>query len=142
MNLAIHVSAPRALRTPLRTVNEEAWQTFFTRCAGRAVKHGQHSVCAAAGPTWHPVLSMSGYPYRGWHDNSKKQCIIIDVTPCEAISTQKKKVVFESSSFRGMYYQGLLLLWWRVFSGVFLPFLRNSSARITFRVVLPYIQNF
>jgi hypothetical protein len=85
VNPAVHMSAPHALRPPLRTVFEEAWQTFSTRCAGRAVKYGQQPVCAAAGPIGLPVLSMSGYPCRGWRDNSKKQCIIIDVTFCEAI---------------------------------------------------------
>jgi hypothetical protein len=66
---------------------------------------------------------MSGYPCRGWRDSSKKQCIIIDVTSCEAIFFDlEEKVVFESSSFRGMYYQGSPLLWWRVFFGFFALF--------------------
>jgi hypothetical protein len=85
MNMAAHVSASRALRPPLRTVNEEAWRTFFTGCAGRAVRHGQQPEYATAGPTGRPVLSMSGYPCRGWRDNSNKQCIIVDVTSCEVI---------------------------------------------------------
>jgi hypothetical protein len=41
VDLAVHVSAPRAPRLPLCTVIEETWQTFFTKCAGRAVKYGQ-----------------------------------------------------------------------------------------------------
>jgi hypothetical protein len=85
VDLAAHVSAPRTLRPPLCTVIEEAWLTFFTRCVGRVVKYGQQPVCVAAGPTRRPVLLMSGYPCRGCHDISKKQCIIIDVTSYEAI---------------------------------------------------------
>jgi hypothetical protein len=34
----------------------------------------------------------------------------------------EEKVVFESSSFLGMYYQGSPLLWWRVFFGFFALF--------------------
>jgi hypothetical protein len=91
VNPAVHMSAPHALRPPLRTVFEEAWQTFSTRCAGRAVKYGQQPVCAAAGPTGCLVLSMSDYPCRGWRDNSKEQSVIIDVTSCEAIFFRPKR---------------------------------------------------
>jgi hypothetical protein len=85
MDLAVHMSAPRTPRPPLCTVIEKAWRTFFTKRAGRAVKYGQQPEHAAAGPTGHLVLSMSGYPCRRWRDKSKEQSIIIDVTSCEAI---------------------------------------------------------
>jgi hypothetical protein len=84
MDLAIQVSAPRASRPPLRTVIEEAWQTFLTKHAGRAIKHGQQPERAVAGPTGRLVLSMLGYPCREWHDKLKEQSIIIDVTSCWA----------------------------------------------------------
>jgi hypothetical protein len=50
VNPATHVSAPRALWPPLRTVIEEAWQTFFTGGARHAVKCSQQPVCADLGP--------------------------------------------------------------------------------------------
>jgi hypothetical protein len=50
VNPAVHVSAPRALWPSQRTVIEEAWRTFFTECAGRAVKCSQQPVCADLGP--------------------------------------------------------------------------------------------
>jgi hypothetical protein len=84
MDLAIHVSAPRALWPPPHMVIEEAWRTFFTKRAGCAVKYGQQPERAAAGPTGNLILSMSGYPCRGWRDKLKEQSIIIDVTSCEA----------------------------------------------------------
>jgi hypothetical protein len=37
---------------------------------------------------------MSGYPYRGWRDSSKKQCIITDVASCEAIYFRPRGEVF------------------------------------------------
>jgi hypothetical protein len=82
VDLAIHVSAPRPLRLPLHTVIEETWRTFLTQRAGRAVKYGQQPERVAAGPTGRLVLSMSGYPCRGWRDNSNEQDIIIDVMSC------------------------------------------------------------
>jgi hypothetical protein len=91
MDLTIHVSAPRMPRPPLRMVIEEAWRTFFTKHAGRAVKHGQQPEHAATKPTWRLVSSMSGYPCGGWRDNSKEQSVIIDVTPCEVIFFRPKE---------------------------------------------------
>jgi hypothetical protein len=143
VNLAVHVSAPRALRPPLRTVIEEAWRTFFTRCTGRAVKYGQQPVCAATGPTGRPVLSMSGYPCRGWRDNSKKKRIIIDVTSCEAIFFRPRRegclrvFIFSRYVLSGLVASLVASALWS-----FSPTLRNSSARITFRWVLPSILSF
>jgi hypothetical protein len=91
VDLAVHVSAPRALRPPLRTVIEETWRTFFTKHAGHAVKYGQQPERAAVGPTRRLVLSMSGYPCRGWRDNSNKRGIIIDVTSCGVVFFRPKR---------------------------------------------------
>jgi hypothetical protein len=59
---------------------------FFHPRAGHVVKHGQQPGHAAVGPTRCLVLSMSGYPYRGWHDHLKESGIITDVIFYEAIS--------------------------------------------------------
>jgi hypothetical protein len=85
VDLAVHVSAPHAPQPSLRMVIEEARQTFFTKRAGHAVKYGKQPEHAAAGPTGCLVLSMSGYPCKGWRDNSKEQSVIIDVTSCEVV---------------------------------------------------------
>jgi hypothetical protein len=63
---------------------------FFHPRAGRAVKRGQQPGRAAAGLTGHLVLSMSGYPCRGWRDSSKEPSVITDVISCEAISFRPK----------------------------------------------------
>jgi hypothetical protein len=59
---------------------------FFHPLAGHVVKLSQQPRRAAAGPTGHLVLSMSGYPCRGWHDRSKESSVIANVISCGAIS--------------------------------------------------------
>jgi hypothetical protein len=81
VDLAIHVSAPRALRPPLRTVIEETWWTFFTHA---------RDVRSNAVNSRRPVLSMSGYPCRGWRDSSKEPSVFTDIISCEAISFRPK----------------------------------------------------
>jgi hypothetical protein len=95
---------------------------FFHPRAGRAVKHSQQLGRAAAGPTGHPVSSMSGYPYSGWHDSSREPSVITDVISCEAISFQLKG---EARSWTFMLSRYVLLkstlLWCWVFREVFRP---------------------
>jgi hypothetical protein len=125
VDLAVHVSAPRAPRPPLRTVIEEAWQTFFTKRAGRAVKYGQQPERTTAGPTGHLVLSMSGYPCRGWRDDSKKQSIIIDITSYGAIFFRpKREGHFRVFMFLRYVLSNPIAFWCRVFFGSFALFAR------------------
>jgi hypothetical protein len=143
MDLVVHMLAPRAPQPPLCTVIEEAWRTFFTKRAGCAVKYCQQPERAAAGSTGRLVLSMPGYPCRGWHDKSKEQSIIIDVTSCEATSFRPKK----RRSFSSLHIFEVCAIKAQRFFGVgcslgFLPSLRDSDVRIAFRVVLPSNQNF
>jgi hypothetical protein len=63
---------------------------FFHPRAGRVVKLSQQPGRAAAGPIGRLVLSMSGYPCRGWRDSSKEPSVITDVIACGAISFRPK----------------------------------------------------
>jgi hypothetical protein len=56
------------------------------------------------GPTGRPILSMSGYLYDGWRDNSKKWRVIPDVIIDEISSFILGEKSFESLFFRGMYH--------------------------------------
>jgi hypothetical protein len=143
VDLAVHVSAPRASRPPLRTVIEEAWQTFFTQHAGRAVKYGQQPECAAAGPTGRLVSSMSGYPCRGWRDNSNEQRIITDVTFCGVVLFRPGR----ERHFRVLIFSRYVLsrahCFFCVESSLCLsPPLCGSNARIAFQAALPPTQFF
>jgi hypothetical protein len=133
VDLVVHVSVPRALRPPLRTVIEETWRTFFTQ---RAVKYGQQPGHVAARPTGRPVLSMSGYPCRGWHDNLNEQCIIVDVTSCGVALFRPRR----KGHFLGSVFSTYVLSKARRFfgGGCFLGLsssLRDLSVRIAFRAV-------
>jgi hypothetical protein len=105
VNLAIHVSAPRELQPPLRTMLEEARQTLFHPSAGHAVKYGQQPGRAAAGPTACLVLSKSGHPSRRWRDNSRESGVSADVVSCKAdFFDPKGKVDNGLSYFKGMCF--------------------------------------
>jgi hypothetical protein len=138
VDLVVHMSAPRAPRPPLRMVIEETWQTFFTKHAGRAVQYGQQLERAAAGPIGRLVLSMSGYPCRGWRDNSNKQSIINAVTPSGVVFFRPKR----EGHFRIFIFSRYVLSKAHRFFGVgcslgLSPSLRDSNVRIAFRAALP-----
>jgi hypothetical protein len=142
VDLAVHVSAPCAPWPLLRMVIEGAWRTFFTQRAGRAVKYGQQTERAAAGPIGCLVLSMSGYPCRGWRDNSNEQGIITDVTSCGVDLFRPRR----EGHFRVLIFSRYVLSrahrFFRVGCSLCLsPSLRDSNIRIAFRVDLPPIRN-
>jgi hypothetical protein len=49
---------------------------------------------------------MSGYPCRGWRDNSNEQGIITDITSCDVVLFRSRREGhFRVLYFRGIYYQ-------------------------------------
>jgi hypothetical protein len=137
------MSTPRTLRPPLCMVIEETWWTFFTQRAGHAVKYGQQLERTAVGPTGRLVLSMSGYPCRGWYDNSNGQGIITNIMSCGVAFFRPRK----EGRFRVSIFLRYVLSKAHRFFGVrcFLalsPSLSDSNVRIAFRATLPPTQNF
>jgi hypothetical protein len=95
---------------------------FFHPHVGHAVKHSQQPGRTAVGPTGRPVLSMSGYPCRGWRDSSKEPSVITDVISCEAISFRpKEEARFWTFMLSSYVLLKSTLLWCWVFREVFRP---------------------
>jgi hypothetical protein len=127
VNLAVHVSAPRALWPPLRTVIEEAWWTFLTGCAGRAVKYSQQPVCAALGPLGVRSCQCQAIPGAGGMTTRRSNASSLMSLPARFIFFRpRKEAFFRSSSFRGMYHQGSPFLWQQKFYGIFALFARSE----------------
>jgi hypothetical protein len=80
VDLAIHMSAPRVLRLPLRMRIEEAWRIFLTGCAGHAVKLSQWPAYAAWVPPGVWSCQCQAISATGCRDNSREQRVISDVT--------------------------------------------------------------
>jgi hypothetical protein len=64
-------------------------ELFHSR-AGRAVKFSQQPGRTDTGRTERLVLSMSGYPCKGWRDSSKEPGVITDVITCGVIFFRRK----------------------------------------------------
>jgi hypothetical protein len=107
--------------------------------AGRAVKFSQQPGRADAGPTGRLVLSMSGYPCRGWRDSSKEPSVITDIIACGATFPSAQGI----SAISGTHIFEVCIL--ESQTSLVLGVFRNLSsslyylnANITFRAVLSF----
>jgi hypothetical protein len=104
VNLAVHVSAPRELRLPLRTGIEEVRQIFLTGRAGRAVKQSQQLACAARGPPGMWSCQCQAIPTKGGVTTRGSDASSLMSLLTRFLLSSKGRSPFESFSFRGMYH--------------------------------------